>query len=307
VSDKPRIGVVGLGTMGGQVARRLASIGHAVTGYDPHAGNAGKARAGGVALAPSPQRVAEAADVVFSSVPDPAAIRRAYLGTDGVLAGTRPGMTLIDLSTIDPGTWREVAAAGQAKGVDALDAPVSGGPVEAGSGKLVFLIGGETAVLERVRPILETLGTELHHMGPLGSGLVVKLVNNVMSMGNMVVAAEAMVLGVKAGLDPTRLFEVLSISGGRSHHFLKRFPKILEGDFAPSFSIGLSRKDVALALTMASSLELPMPVAAAVLQVYEAARAQGLANLDMGGVTTMYEKWAGVEVRSRGGQPARPA
>ena len=237
--------------------------------------------------------------MVLSSLPDPAAVRRAYLGADGVLAKARPGMTLIDLSTIDPDTWREVAAAARAAGVDCLDAPVSGGPAEAGTGKLVFIVGGDGAVLERCRRVLGTLGTEVHHVGPLGSGQVVKIVNNMMSMANVAIAAEAMVLGVKAGMDPGRLFDILSTSGGRSHHFLKRFPNVLAGDFTPRFGIGLSRKDLSLAMALAARLEMPLLVTSAVRQVYEAAHAQGLGDLDMAGVIRLYEHWTGVTVRAK--------
>jgi 3-hydroxyisobutyrate dehydrogenase-like beta-hydroxyacid dehydrogenase len=297
MTGKPRIGFVGLGTMGGQMARRLAASGMTVTGYDLDPARVTQAEGGGVVGAASAGRVAAAADVVLSSLTDPAAVRRAYLGEDGVLSGARAGMTLIDLSTIDPETWREVAAAARARDIDCLDAPVSGGPAEAGSGKLVFLVGGDSAVLERCRGVLMTLGTDIHHVGPLGSGYVVKIVNNVMSMGNMVVAAEAMVLGVKAGVDPQRLFEILSTSGGRSHHFLKRFPNVLAGDFTPHFSIALSRKDVSLALGLAAGLGMPMLVASTVRQVYEAAAAQGLGGLDMAAVTSLYEQWTGVKVR----------
>ena len=299
MTTKPTIGFVGMGTMGGQMARRLAVSGYRVTGYDVDADRARRAQEGGIALAKSPAGAAEAADVVLSSLPDPAAVRRAYLGADGVLAKVRRGMTLVDVSTIDPDTWREVAAAAQTAGVDCLDAPVSGGPAEAGSGKLVFIVGGDAAVLERCRPVLLTLGTDVHHVGPLGSGQVVKIVNNVMSMGNVAVAAEAMVLGVKAGVDPQRLFDILSTSGGRSHHFLKRFPNVLAGDFTPHFSIALSRKDVSLALALAAKLEMPMLVASTVRQVYEAAHAQGLGQLDMAGVTRLYEQWTGVTVRGK--------
>lgn len=292
-----RIGFVGLGTMGGPMARRLAAQGHQVTGYDVDAARAARAREGGVTLATSPAGVGENADAVLSSLPDPAALRRAYLGADGVLSTVKPGATLLDLSTVDPDTWREVAAAARVKGVDCLDAPVSGGPAEAGSGKLVFLVGGDGAVVERCRSLLMTLGTEIHHVGPLGSGQIIKLVNNVMSIGNVAVAAEAMVLGVKAGMDPQRLFDILSTSGGRSHHFLKRFPKVLEGDFTPYFGIALSRKDIALALGMAAKLEVPMFVASTVRQVYEAAHAEGFGQLDMAAVTKLYEHWTGVTVR----------
>lgn len=302
MTTTPKIGFVGLGTMGGQMARRLVASGYEVTGHDVSADRARQAAEAGVHPAASPAAAAKGADVVLSSLPDPAVVRRAYLGESGVLSAARSGATFIDLSTIDPDTWREVATAGKPAGVDCLDAPVSGGPAEAGNGKLVFLVGGDAAVLERCRPLLLTLGTDIHHVGPLGSGLVVKIVNNMMSMANVAVAAEAMVLGVKAGVDPQRLFDILSTSGGRSHHFLKRFPNVLAGDFTPHFGIGLSRKDVSLALAMAARLEMPVPLAAAVRQVYEAAHAQGFGGLDMAGVTRLYEQWTGVTVRSRGGR-----
>ena len=179
----PAIGFLGLGTMGGPMARRLVASGYDVTGFDIDPARTKAAAEAGILPATSPAGVARAADVVLSSLTDPAAVRRAYLGEDGAVAVVRRDATLIDLSTIDPDTWREVAAAAKARGADCLDAPISGGPTDAGSGGLVFMVGGEAAVLARVRPVLETLARELHHVGPLGSGYIVKLVNNVMSMG----------------------------------------------------------------------------------------------------------------------------
>jgi 3-hydroxyisobutyrate dehydrogenase len=306
MTDKPRIGILGMGTMGGPMARRLVESGFVVTGYEPDQARAGKAKADGVILAASPARVAEASDVVLSSLPDVATVRRAYEAADGAIAGARAGMTFVDVSTTDPESWREVAKAAKSRGVDCLDAPVSGGPADAGSGKLIFLVGGDDAVLERCRPVLSVLGQEIHHIGSLGAGQILKIVNNVMSVGNVAVAAEAMVLGVRAGLDPQRLFDILSTSGGRSHHFLKRFPNVLAGDFTPYFGIALSRKDVALGLGLAASFGLPMPVTSAVRQAYETAHAEGFGNLDMAGVIALYEKWAGVQVRGKaaGEKPA---
>jgi 3-hydroxyisobutyrate dehydrogenase len=287
-----------MGAMGGPMARRLGQKGFRVTGYDVSEARSAAAAEAGVAIAKSPAAAAEAADVVMSSLPNPATVRAAYLGADGAVPALRAGALLIDMSTIDPGTWGEVAEAAAARGAQSLGAPVSGGPADAGSGRLVFLVGGDAAVVDRARPVLEALGSEVHHLGPLGSGHIVKLVNNVMSMCNVAVAAEAMVLGVRAGMDPQRLFDVLSTSGGRSHHFLKRFPNVLAGDFTPHFSIALSRKDLSLALKMAESLGVPMLATSTVRQIYEAAAAQGLDNLDMAGVTTLYEQWAGVTVRA---------
>jgi 3-hydroxyisobutyrate dehydrogenase len=296
---KPRIGFLGMGAMGGPMARRLVQSGFPVTGCDVSVARTAVAAKDGVTIAKSPSAAVESADFVLSSLPNPAAVRAAYLGTDGAVAALKAGAILIDMSTIDPATWAEVAEAARARSVESLGAPVSGGPGEAGSGRLVFLIGGEAAVIERSRPVLDTLGNEIHHLGPLGAGHIVKIVNNVMSMCNVAVAAEAMVLGVRAGMDPQRLFDVLSTSGGRSHHFLKRFPNVLAGDFTPYFSIALSRKDLSLALQMAESLKVPMLATATVRQVYEAAAAQGCDNLDMAGITTLYEQWAGVKVRAK--------
>jgi 3-hydroxyisobutyrate dehydrogenase len=296
---KPTVGFLGMGTMGGPMARRLVQSGFSVSGYDVSVERGKAAAKDGVTLAPFPAAVAKTADVIISSLPNPAAIRAAYLSADGAVSALRAGAILIDMSTIDPATWRDVADAARARGAEALGAPVSGGPAEAGSGRLVFLVGGEAAVIERCRPVLEALGSEIHHLGPLGAGHVVKLVNNVMSMCNVAVAAEAMVLGVKAGMDPQRLFDVLSTSGGRSHHFLKRFPNVLAGDFTPHFSIALSRKDLSLALSMAESLGVPMLATSAVRQIYEAAAAQDLDTLDMAAITKLYERWAAVEVRAK--------
>ena len=293
-----RIGFLGMGAMGGPMARRLGQKGFHVTGYDVSETRSAAAAKDGVTIAKSPAAAAEGADVVMSSLPNPATVRAAYLGADGAVPALRAGTILVDMSTIDPSTWRDVADAAVARGALSIGAPVSGGPADAGSGRLVFLVGGDAAVIDRARPVLEALGSEIHHLGPLGAGHIVKLVNNVMSMCNVAVAAEAMVLGVRAGMDPQRLFDVLSTSGGRSHHFLKRFPNVLAGDFTPYFSIALSRKDLSLALKMAESLGVPMLATSIVRQIYEAAAAQGLDNLDMAGVTTLYEQWAGVKVRT---------
>ena len=297
--DKPKIGFIGLGTMGGQMARRLVEQGYTVRGYDPSAERAARAKAAGVVLDTSPGRVAAASDFVLSSLPDPAAVRGAYLGEDGVLAGSHAGMVWIDLSTIDPETCREVAAKAAAAKIDCLDAPVSGGPNEAGTGKLVFMVGGAPAVVERARPVLMALGTEIHHVGPLGSGLVVKLVNNVMSMGNMVVAAEAMVLGVKAGMDPRQLFDILSTSGGRSHHFLKRMPNVLAGDFTPELQHRAVEEGRVPGAGAGRGARIPHDGRLRGAPGVRGGGRAGPGQSGHGGGDALYEEWAGVEVRGK--------
>ena len=199
-----------MGTMGGPMARRLVESGFLVTGYEPDQTRAGKAKTDGVNF----RRLTRSRGGGLRHGPvEPA--RRGH-GAAGLRGRRRrhrrrgAGMIFIDVSTTDPESWREVAKAAKAKGVECLDAPVSGGPTDAGSGKLIFLIGGEADVLERSRPLLSVLGHEIHHIGPLGSGQILKIVNNVMSVGNVAVAGEAMVLGVRAGLDPQRLYDILS-------------------------------------------------------------------------------------------------
>jgi 3-hydroxyisobutyrate dehydrogenase-like beta-hydroxyacid dehydrogenase len=179
-----------------------------------------------------------------------------------------------------------------------VDAPVSGGPADALAGSLTLLIGAEAEALNRARPVLAQLGS-IEHVGPPGHGKAAKLVNNTMTMGNMVVAAEAFTLGVKLGLDPDALFDVLSRSGGRSHHFVKRMPLALARDFTARFALYLSEKDLRLALEMGHDVSYAMPVASTVHQIYELARAKGLADEDMVAVIKVYEEWAQTQAASR--------
>ena len=210
--------------MGSRMAATLARGGYALDVFDVDPAKTRAVAAVGAAAAASARAVAERSDVVFTSLPWPATVREVYLGAGGVVEGARPGTILIDMSTVDPETARAVHAAAAARGVHHLDAPVSGGYREAENGTLVIIVGGERDAFERAKPVLEVLGASVHHAGPSGAGNIVKLVNNVMSMGNMLVAAEVFVLGVKAGMDPKTLFEILRTSAGRSYHFERRCP-----------------------------------------------------------------------------------
>jgi 3-hydroxyisobutyrate dehydrogenase len=181
--------------------------------------------------------------------------------------------------------------AGARHDVAVVDCPVSGGPGEALAGKLVELVGADDAALARVRPVLEALGT-VEHVGAVGHGKTVKLLNNLMAMGNIVVAAEAFTLGVKLGLDRDDLFDVLSRSGGRSFHFLKRFPYALADDYSARFAVRLGEKDIRLGLELAHDADYPMPTASIVHQIFEMARAKGLGNEDVVAVLKVFQEWA---------------
>jgi 3-hydroxyisobutyrate dehydrogenase-like beta-hydroxyacid dehydrogenase len=276
------------------MAGTLARAGYPLAVHDIDQAKVGALAAAACA---SPRDVAQRSDLVFTSLPLPATVRSVFLGADGVLEGARPGMVLVDMSTVDPETTRTVSAAAAARGVHYLDAPVSGGWREAETGALVIIVGGDRDAFDRVRDVLAVLGPHVHYAGPSGAGSIVKLVNNVMSMGNVLVAAEAFVLGVRAGMEPQRLLEILRTSAGRSYHFEKRFPNILARNFAPGFTVDLARKDLGLAVDMARSHDVPVPATSLLHQLYNACAALGEGSSDFAAIVKLYESWTRTEVK----------
>jgi 3-hydroxyisobutyrate dehydrogenase len=286
-----RIAVLGLGAMGGAVAVRLNDCGFAVAGFDPGEAAAGRAADAGIEVRASAQHAAVDADVVVTSLPDPPTVRAAWSGPDGVVAAARPGSLLIELSTIDPDTMIDVARLARERGQRVVDCAVSGGPEQAASGELGLLVGADDEDLAAAEPVLSAIGGSVSHAGDVGAGKVVKIVNNLMSMGNVLVAAEAFQVGLAAGVDGRRLYDILARSGGSSQHFVKRFPWVLADDRRTRFSIALGEKDLGLALDLARSVGVPAPTASAVRSIYAIAMAEGLAGDDIVGLTRLYERW----------------
>jgi 3-hydroxyisobutyrate dehydrogenase-like beta-hydroxyacid dehydrogenase len=283
-----RTAVVGLGTMGGAVARRLLAEGFPTLVHDVDpAAVARLAELGATACSPEE---AGAAEVIITSLPNDRVVTDVVLGS-GVLESWA-GRVLVELSTTLPDTVKAIAEAARPHGVAVVDCPVSGGPGEALAGKLVQLVGADADALERARPVLAALGT-IEHVGAVGHGKTVKLLNNLMAMGSIVVAAEAFTLGVRLGLDRHELFDVLSRSGGRSFHFLKRWPYALADDYHARFAVSLGEKDIRLGLELAHESGYVTPVAATVHQIFEMARAKGLGNEDVVAVLKVYQEWAG--------------
>lgn len=285
-----RIAVIGVGQMGSAMAERLTEKGYDVLGFDIDPQTRARLEARGV---PVTDRLSEALDgrsLALSSLPNPAAMRAAFLGEQGAFALAGRGTTFLDLSTVDPATMTDLDREARRLGHRMIDAPVSGSPVEAREGNLVLIVGGERALIDEVLPILEHLGKDWHHTGEVGTAKVVKIVNNVMSMGNVLVAAEAFSLGTAAGVAPQVLFDVISNSGGRSHHFTKRFPSALKANWDPGFKMELGEKDLALGIELGRSLKKPTPAASMVREMFSIALASGYEGKDIVSLLDMYDK-----------------
>ncbi len=287
-----KIAVIGMGQMGSAMASRLSEAQYDVMGYDINEATRQALEAQGVNMADSLAAALAGRTTVLTSLPDPAAVKGAWLGDGGIIALAEVGSMLIELSTIDPDCMKEVGAAAAAKDLAVLDCPVSGSPNEAGTGKLVLLVGGEAPTLERAEPLFDLLGQTWQHTGAVGTAKVVKLVNNMMSMGNVLVASEAFALGVAAGVEPQKLFDVISVSGGRSHHFTKRFPNALAEDFAPGFKMELGEKDLSLGVDLGRAMKMPTPAASLAREMYALAVAEGYKGQDIVALMDMYRQWA---------------
>ena len=291
-----KIAVIGMGQMGSNMASRLGEAQFDVMGYDIAESVRKNLSERGVKMGDGLAETLSGRSIVLTSLPDPKAVKSAWLGTSGIAALAEPNSLIIELSTIDPTTMKTVAAAALENGHAVLDCPVSGSPNEAGSGKLVLLVGGEENAVKRGEPLFDLLGQTWKHTGPVGTAKVVKIVNNMMSMGNVLVAAEAFSLGVAAGVKPQKLFDVISVSGGRSHHFTKRFPNALKGDFSPGFKMELGEKDLSLGIDLGRANNLPTPTASIVREMYAMALAEGFRGQDIVALLAMYDKWAGADV-----------
>ena len=279
------IGVMGLGKMGGAFAERLRAQGYETVGYDvSEEALARFAEAGG---RPGTLDDLAACAAVLSSLPSDREVDGAF--TDELLQRMQ-GSTIIELSTILPETVIALAEKAAAQGVHVIDCPVSGGIDTARTGSVVLYVGADDALVAANKALLEQLGT-VWHVGKVGNGKTVKLVNNLMSLGNVAVASEAFQLGIRLGMEPQALYDVLNESGGRSHNFTRRMPSVIARDFTPRFATYLAEKDLRLALQMGHDDRFPMPVASAVHQLFEMALAKGLATEDSVSVIKVYESW----------------
>jgi 3-hydroxyisobutyrate dehydrogenase len=274
------LGFIGLGAMGGRMAKRLLDAGHAVVGYNRTASKAAPLVAAGLKLAPSPRQAAEAGEVLFSMVSDTEALEAIAQGPDGVLAGLRRGTTWVEMSTVSPSATRRLGEAAAARSATVIDAPVSGSAVTIEQGQLSFMVGGDPAALERVRPYLLAIGPTITHVGPLGLAASMKIATNLGLAVQMLAFSEAVLLAEKAGIARARAVETLLKSVVASPMLKYRGPFVLGMPREALFNVPMMQKDLELALELGHRLGVPLPTTALTQSMLTAARALGLGEHD---------------------------
>jgi len=300
-----RIGFIGLGNMGGPMALNLTKAeGNEVCVFDVRREAAAPHLEAGAKWADSPRALAAQSDLVMTSLPGPPEVEEVMFGEGGIAQGIRPGSVYVDLSTNAPSTVRRIAGALKEKGMDMLDAPVSGGAVGAKAANLAIMVGGDEAVFRHVLPILEIIGAkdQIIHVGAIGAGNVAKLAHNQLCMVTSAAIAEAFTMAVKAGIAPEALFKVVSGGAFGRGMLLQGLPAVVfKGNFdrPPTFALKLARKDLALATELGREFNVPMPLAAVVEQELTEAVARGLGDKDGIVAFSLQEERAGVKVRSK--------
>jgi 2-hydroxy-3-oxopropionate reductase len=287
-----RVGFIGIGAMGAPMAENLLKAGFPLTVYDRFPAQTEPFARRSVPVAASCAEAARASDVVITMIGQVAEELEAVLGPGGVLEGAQPGLTLIDCSTVGLVASQKMAAAARARGVDFLDATVSGSIEPAREAALGFMVGGEAAALARVKPVLLAMGNRVHHLGPHGAGSAMKVIINLMIGMTVLTVAEALTLGRKAGLDPEQMLEILSQTSVRSPHLTAKGRMMIERDFKPSFALKYMQKDFDLIMEAAHALKTPLFASAIAHQIYTAANVAGDGDLDYAVVVRFLERAA---------------
>jgi len=284
-----KIGFIGLGIMGLPMAKNLMRAGFSLVVHNRSRRPVDELVSLGAEGVSSGREVAQRSDIVITMLPDSPDVRDVILGKGGVLEGVRSGMTVIDMSTISPKVTKEVAEALAAKGVEMLDAPVSGGQKGAIEGILSIMVGGKKEVFERCIPIFKAVGRVIVHVGDHGAGETVKLCNQVICALNIVSMCEGIALCKRTGVDVEKMIEVVSGGLGASTIISNLAPKILKGDMEPGFKLRLQQKDIRLALQLAEELKLPLPASGLTHQIFRIAEAKGLGDKGTQALIKAYE------------------
>jgi 2-hydroxy-3-oxopropionate reductase len=292
-----KIAFVGLGIMGKPMSKNLLKAGHSVVVFDVAPAPVADVVAAGGTAAKSSKEAASQADVIITMLPDGPEVEAAVLGPGGILEGAAKGSTVVDMSSISPVVAQKVGAACAAKGVEFLDAPVSGGEPKAIEGTLAIMVGGDAKAFEKIEPILKNMGASVTLTGPVGAGNVTKLANQIMVACNIAAMGEALTLATKAGLDPEVVFNAVKGGLAGSTVLNAKAPMVISRNFQPGFRIALHQKDLRNALLAAESMKVSLPLTGVVQNMLMALMNDGKGALDHSAIVTVVEKMAGVEIK----------
>ena len=292
-----KLGFIGVGNMGNPMANNLLKAGHTLQVHDVRPEAAANLLQDGAVWTESPEAAADGAEAVYLSLPMPAHVEQVVLDADGVLAGMTKGKTIVDMSTNSPSVVQSLAGKCEARGVHFLDAPVSGGVRGARKGTLAIMVGGRREVYESCEATLKSMGSNVFHVGAVGTGNVAKLVNNMLAFVHMMGGAEALILGAKAGVDPNVLWKIVKASSGNSFVWESGTRAILRDRLAPTFTIDLACKDIGLAAQLADELDVPLTMAASAQALLKGYQAGGFAQEDVLASIKALEQRTGTTVR----------
>lgn len=296
VTNLKKIGFIGLGTMGAPMASNLLKAGYPVTVFNRTASKAAPLAEQGAAVASSPKEAAAGADVVITMVSNDESIVEVYEGTEGLLAGIRPGTTVIDCSTISPALVKRLASQIAELGGTFLDAPVTGSSPAAIDGTLVFMVGGPGETLAQVMDLFDTMGKKVLLMGDNGSGAVAKLAHNTIVGINNLALAEGFAIASKSGLPADRFLELVQLGSAGSKAAELKGRKIIEHDFTNQFSLALMLKDLKLASALTDGSSIPAPMLSLAKSLFQAGQTQGFGDEDLSSIVKVYEAWIGKQI-----------
>lgn len=292
-----KIGFIGLGNMGRPMVRNLMKAGHEVKVFDIVEAAVNEMVDEGAIRGQNCKDTAAGVDLVITMLPNSPHVEKAVFGEDGVAEGIKKGHLLIEMSSISPIVTQQIAAALLQKGIRMIDAPVTGGVPGATGGTLGIMVGGANEDLYEAMPVLNILGKKIVHVGSIGMGQTAKVCNQIVVGASFCAVSEAMVLGTKAGIEPSKLQEVLNSGSAHCWALEAKIPNVIAGNFEAGFMIDLQHKDIGLALDTGKELHVPLNFAALAHQTYEAARAMGLGRKDHSAVIQVLEKVSGQTVR----------
>jgi 3-hydroxyisobutyrate dehydrogenase len=294
-----RVGFIGLGIMGRGMAHNLLKAGFTVRVWNRTASRMDEFVKAGAEKGSSPADVAANSDIIVTCVSDTPDVERVVLGDDGVIHGAKAGSLVVDCSTISPQVTKEIAAKLAEKGVKMLDAPISGGSEGAAKGTLSIMVGGDDDQFARALPVFQAMGKTITHIGPVGTGQTVKLVNQVLVVGNCLAMCEALLLAQAGGVDLQKTFEAISQGAAGSWMFTNRGPQIMKRDWRPGFTVALQQKDLRLVLDAADELGVPLAGTSLIFNLYRTLEAQGLQEEGNHALVKALEHLAGFEVGTK--------